>query len=90
MATACGEHESAEGEPTVRFMSIKSFAKALSRRNRELPVLTAKDHPDRLTELAAPAGCGTSNLRQALKTHVALRPHGTGEGTARRAAAAGP
>ena len=74
----------------VRFMSIKSFARVLSRRDRKLPVLTAKDHPDRLTEPAAPAGCGTSNLRQALKTDVALRPHGTGEGTARRAAAAGP
>ena len=90
MATACGEHESAEGEPMVWFMFIEIFAKALSRRNRELPVLTAKDHPDRLTDPAAIAGCGTSNLRQALKMHVALRPHGTGERPARRAAAAGP
>ena len=35
MAIARGEHH-AEGEPTVWFTSVESFAKALSRRNPEV------------------------------------------------------
>lgn len=56
MAVARGEHEQAEGEPTVRFTLIESVAIAFSRRNRELPALAAEERPDRLTGPAALRG----------------------------------
>lgn len=60
MTTARREHKHAEGEPTVGFTSIKSLAKALFHRDRELPALTGEGRGDSLTELAAPEGCGKS------------------------------
>ena len=68
MAIARGEHKPAEGEPTVWFTSIESFAKVLSQRNRELLALIAQENPDSLTELAALAGRSKSNLSRTLKT----------------------
>ena len=47
LAIARGEHQSAEGEPTVWFNFIASFAKVLSGRNRELLTLIAREKPDR-------------------------------------------
>ena len=68
MAIARGERRPAEGEPTVWFTSIESFAKVLSGRNRELLVLIAREKPDSLTELAELAGRNKSNLSRTLKT----------------------
>ena len=42
MAIARGEHSPTKDEPTVWFTSIKSFAKVLSARNRELPTPLAQ------------------------------------------------
>ena len=47
---ARGEYDPAKGEPTVWFTSIENFAKALSKRNRELFALIARVKPDSLTE----------------------------------------
>lgn len=68
MAIARGEHKPAKGEPTVWFTSIESFAKVLSRRNRELLALIARVSPDSLTELASLTGRSKSNLSRTLKT----------------------
>ena len=68
MAIARGERKPAEGEPTVWFTSIESFAKVLSGRNRELLALIAREKPDSLTELAKLAGRNKSNLSRTLKT----------------------
>ena len=68
MAIARGERRPAEGEPTVWFTSIESFAKVLSGRNRELLALIAREKPDSLTELAELAGRNKSNLSRTLKT----------------------
>ncbi len=68
MAIARGERKPAEGEPTVWFTSIESFAKVLSGRNRELLALIAREKPDSLTELAELAGRNKSNLSRTLKT----------------------
>ena len=68
VAIARGEHKSARGEPTVWFTSIESFAKVLSRRNRDLLATIASEKPDSLTELAELAGRSKSNLSRTLKT----------------------
>ena len=68
MAIARGEHQPAEGEPTVWFTSIESFAKVLSGRNRELLATIAREKPDSLTEVAKLAGRNKSNLSRTLKT----------------------
>lgn len=68
MAIARGEHKPAKGEPTVWFTSVESFAKVLSRRNRELLALIAREKPRSLTELAELAGRNKSNLSRTLKT----------------------
>ncbi|MCY3597068.1 MAG: helix-turn-helix domain-containing protein [Rhodospirillales bacterium] len=68
MAIARGEHKPANGEPTVWFTSIESFAKVLSGRNRELLATIAREKPDSLTELAELAGRNKSNLSRTLKT----------------------
>ena len=68
MATARGEHKPVKGEPTVWFTSIESFAKVLSRRNRDLLETIAREKPDSLTELATLAGRSKSNLSRTLKT----------------------
>ena len=68
MAIARGEYKPARGEPTVWFTSIKSFAKVLSGRNRDLLAMIAREKPDSVTELAALAGRRKSNLSRTLKT----------------------
>ena len=68
MAIARGEHKPARGEPTVWFTSIESFAKVLSRRNRELLATIVREQPDSLAELAKLAGRNRSNLSRTLKT----------------------
>ena len=68
MAIARGEHKPARGEPTVWFVSIESFAKVLSERNRELLALIARENPDSLSALATLAGRSKSNLSRTLKT----------------------
>ena len=68
MAIARGEHRPTEGEPTVWFSSIESFAKVLSQRNRDLLEMIAREKPDSLTELAELAGRNKSNLSRTLKT----------------------
>ena len=68
VAIARGEHKPARGEPTVWFTSIESFAKVLSRRNRDLLATIASEKPDSLTELAELAGRSKSNLSRTLKT----------------------
>ena len=68
MAIARGKHKPARGEPTVWFTSIESFAKVLSKRNRELLAMISHDKPDSLTELAELAGRSKSNLSRTLKT----------------------
>jgi len=68
MAIARGEHKSVRSEPTVWFASIKSFAKVLSGRNRELLETIARESPNSLTELAELAGRSKSNLSRTLKT----------------------
>ena len=68
MAIARGEHKPAKSEPTVWFTSVESFARVLSKRNRELLALIAREKPDSLTELAELAGRKKSNLSRTLKT----------------------
>ena len=68
MAIARGEYKPAKSEPKVWFTSVESFAKVLSRRNRELLALIAQEKPDSLTELATLAGRNKSNLSRTLKT----------------------
>ncbi len=68
MEIARGERKPTEGEPSVWFTSVESFAKVLSRRNRELLGLIAREKPASLTELAALAGRNKSNLSRTLKT----------------------
>ena len=68
MAIARGEYKPARSEPTVWFISIESFAKVLSERNRELLAMIAREKPDSLTALAEFAGRSTSNLSRTLKT----------------------
>ena len=68
MAIARGEHKPGKGEPKVWFTSIESFAKVLSRRNRELLTLIAREQPTSLTELAELSGRKKSNLSRTLKT----------------------
>ena len=68
MAIASGEYKPTKAEPKVWFTSVESFAKVLSRRNRELLALIAREKPDSLTELATLAGRNKSNLSRTLKT----------------------
>ena len=68
LAIARGEHKPSEGEPKVWFTSIESFAKVLSRRNRELLAVIAREKPSSLAELATLSGRNKSNLSRTLKT----------------------
>ena len=68
MAIARGEHAPGSGEPKIWFASVESFAKVLSRRNRELLAMIAQEKPESLTELAELAGRSRSNLSRTLKT----------------------
>ena len=55
-----------EDEPTIRLSSIKSLAKFLSRRNRNLLALIARDRPSSITELAELTGRHKSDLSRTL------------------------
>ena len=68
LAIARGELRPSQGEPTVWFTSVESFARVLSQRNRELLALIAREHPSSLSELAELAGRKKSNLSRTLKT----------------------
>lgn len=68
MAIACGEYRPARGEPKIWLMSVESFAKVLSQRNRELLALIMREQPDSITELAELSGWSRSNLSRTLKT----------------------
>ena len=68
MAIARAEHKPARGEPTVWLTSIESFAKVLSRRNRELLAMIGREKPGSVTELAEISGRSKSNLSRTLKT----------------------
>lgn len=46
MAIARGERKPAEGEPSVWFVSVASFARALSGRNRELLARLESEKPE--------------------------------------------
>ena len=50
------------------FVSVESFARVLSRRNRELLGTIAREKPASLAELATLAGRNESNLSRALET----------------------
>ena len=50
------------------FISIESFEKALSQRNRELLEMIGREKPGSVTELAAVSGRSKSNLSRTLKT----------------------
>ena len=56
----------ADDEPTVWLSSIESFAKLLSRHNRNLLALIARDRPSSITELAELTGRHKSNLSRTL------------------------
>jgi len=68
LAIARGELRPSQGEPTVWFTSVESFARVLSQRNRELLALIAREQPSSLSELAELAGRKKSNLSRTLKT----------------------
>ena len=68
LAIARGEHKPTRGEPTVWFISIESFAKVLSQRNRELLAMIGREKPGSVTELAELSGRSRSNLSRTLKT----------------------
>jgi predicted transcriptional regulator len=68
MAIVRGEYKVGPDEPKVWFSSIDSFAKVLSRPNRELLRVIAETKPQSLSELAEATGRAKSNLSRALKT----------------------
>lgn len=68
MAIARGEYKPARGEPKVWLTSVESFANVLSKRNRKLLALIAREQPNSLSELAELAGGNKSNLSRTLKT----------------------
>ena len=74
MAIARGEHKPARGEPTVWFTSIESFAKVLSRRNRELLAMIGREKPGSVTELAEISGRSKSNLSRTRSGAMRRRP----------------
>ena len=68
MAIGRGEYKRSRGEPEVRFLSVQSFAKVLSRHNWELLTMVARENPGSLTERAELPGRNKSNLSCTLKT----------------------
>ena len=50
MAIARGEHKPSRDEPKVWFVSIESFAKVRSQRNRELLAMIGREKPDSVTD----------------------------------------
>ncbi len=68
MEIARGERRPDGDDPAIWFTSVESFGRILSRRNRELLALIAREQPQSLTELAALAHRNKSNLSRTLKT----------------------
>lgn len=68
-ATAArGRGKSEHDEPEVWFLSLESFAKVLSDRNRALLKTIAEEKPKSLAELAKVSGRAESNLSRTLRT----------------------
>ncbi len=65
LAIARGEYKPKRGEPKVWFLSLESFAKVLSDRNRTLLKTIAEEQPESLTEIS---GRAKSNLSRTLHT----------------------
>ena len=68
LAVASGKRRIAASEPKVWFTSTESFAKVLSKGNRELLRIIAEEAPGSLDELARISGRAKSNLSRTLKT----------------------
>ena len=68
LAVASGQRRIAASEPKVWFTSTESFAKVLSKGNRELLRIIAEEAPGSLDELARISGRAKSNLSRTLKT----------------------
>lgn len=68
LAVASGQRRIAAGEPKVWFTSTESFARVLSKGNRELLRIIAEEAPGSLDELARISGRAKSNLSRTLKT----------------------
>ena len=68
LAVASGKRRIAAGEPKVWFTSTESFARVLSKGNRELLRIIAEEAPGSLDELARISGRAKSNLSRTLKT----------------------
>ena len=68
LAVASGKRRIAAGEPKVWFTSTESFARVLSKGNRELLRIIAEVAPGSLDELARISGRAKSNLSRTLKT----------------------
>lgn len=68
LAVARGERRVAANEPKVWFTSTESFAKVLSKGNRDLLRIIVEEAPESLDELARITGRAKSNLSRTLKT----------------------
>lgn len=68
MAVALGKRRIAASEPKVWFTSTESFARVLSKGNRELLRIIAEEAPGSLDDLARLSGRAKSNLSRTLKT----------------------
>lgn len=68
-ATVARDRDKSEyNEPEVWFLSLESFAKVLSDRNRALMKTIAEEKPKSLAELAKTSGRAKSNLSRTLHT----------------------
>jgi predicted transcriptional regulator len=68
MDVARGRRRVRRADPKIWFISMESFAKVLSDRNRALLALIAETQPNSLAELAQRSGRAKSNLSRTLKT----------------------
>ena len=68
LAVASGRRRIAAGEPKIWFTSTESFARVLSKGNRELLRIIAEEAPGSLEELARLSGRANANLSRTLKT----------------------
>jgi predicted transcriptional regulator len=73
MAVAHGERHVSTDEPKVWVTSTKSFAKALSARNRELLRVVSEEAPGSLDELARMTGKAKCNLSRPPRTMEGYR-----------------
>ncbi len=68
LAVASGKRVARRDDPKIWFVSMESFAKILSDRNRALLALIAETQPGSLAELSELSGRAKSNLSRTLKT----------------------